>query len=498
MQAGGEASRPPEARVSRADGGSAPPSNCPGEGPIGPAVFWALVLVYLPLRLWLATVPGYVLDLDFYARAATGAARWGWTMAYEMTEFDYPPLFLYVLRPIGSFLLELDGGDVTSSRLIALSIKGPSLVFGLLIAWMLYRLVSSGLWGSAKTGRGWARLAALAYLWNPAVLWAEGYSGFPDQIHTAFALVALALVLQERWAYSGAMLALGGLMKPLVAPLVPLLALLALLRARYRGLVGVTVGGFGIAILVFSPWILAGSATTTLRHVLLDFNVMPYTTVQANNLWWLLGGPQPSDASLIGPLTPTVIGLGMFGLVLGALLMRSRHWILEPRSPTRDFGSRLFLLAAATSAAFFFLTTHLHENHLFLTLALLVCVAGRDRVVTWLTVGCTVALLVNVALYDLDFPYLLPLGLSAESPFFNAIFGRPFTWLQLIGGTLNAVLVAAVTFGSCLAVWRLGEGSDPAPSPAGTRVLPWPSAGSASPPPTSGRSFPELRTAFFP
>jgi hypothetical protein len=462
--------RPPEVRGQVR---STPPSSSLSEGPVGPTLFWALILAYLPLRLWLATLPGYLPDVNLYKRWAIGAAQYGLSMVYEMTDFDYPPLFLYVLQPIGTLRSAIEGDGPMDSRLFTFLIQTPHLVFDVLVAWMILRLVSSGLWGSARIGRGWGRLAALAFLWNPAVLWGTGYSGYPDSIHTGFSLLALALVLQQRWAYSGAMLAAGGLMKPLVAPLVPLLALLALLRARLRGLVGVTLGGLGVAIVVFLPWILTGRAAGTLKRVLLDLDVMPYTTVHAHNLWWILGGPESSDAPVIGPLTPTVIGLGMFGLVLGGLLLRSRRWILAPEKPTPEFGSRLFLLAAAVSAVFFFVTTHLHENHLFLTLALLVCVAGRDRVLVWLTVGCSVSLLLNMTLHDLTLPYVLPFGLSVESPVIDRIFSRPYTWLQLIGGSLNAVLVGAVTVGSCVAVWRCGAVPDHELARAGSRVPPW-------------------------
>jgi hypothetical protein len=467
MPKGGLVGRPPQPR---GDVLSVHPSSSPGDGPVGPTAFWALILVYLPLRLWLATLPGYAPDLDYYKRGAIGAARFGMALAYEMTDFDYPPLFLYVLYPIGTLGLWLAGDGAMQSPLFTFMIKAPYLVFDLLVAWMILRLVSSGLWGPARAGGGWARLAALAYLWNPALLWATGYSGFPDQIHTGFALLALALVARQRWAYSGAMLAAGGLMKPLIAPLVPLLGLLAMLRARLRGVVAVTAAGLGVAIVAFLPWVLTGRGMRTVRQVLLDFDIMPHTTVHAHNLWWMLGGPQPANTPLIGPLTPTVIGLGMFGLALAALMLRSRAWILAPGKPTSEFASRLFTLAAAVSALYFFLTTHLHENHLFLTLGLLLCVAGRSRGLVWLTAGCSVSLLLNMALHDLELPYLLPLGLSAESPVFGSIFDRPFTWLQLIGGSLNAALVGAVTLGSCVAVWRLGAASDPPLAPAGMPV----------------------------
>jgi hypothetical protein len=460
MPQGGPVGRPPLVR------GDVTSSSSPDDGPVNPTAFWALIVAYLPLRLWLATLPGYVPDLDYYKRAAIGVARFGMALAYETTDFDYPPLFLYILYPIGALASWLGDGAMGSS-LFTLMIKGPYLVFDLLVAWVILRLVSSGLWGPERAGRGWARLAALAYLWNPALLWATAYSGFPDQIHTGFALLALALAARQRWAYSGAMLAAGGLMKPLVAPLVALLGLLAMLRGRLRGVVAVTAAGLAVATVVFLPWVLTGRVMRTVRQVLLDFDIMPYTTVHAHNFWWMLGGPQPANAPLIGQLTPTLIGLGMFGLALAALVLRSREWILAPGKPTPELESRLFMLAAAVSAVYFFLTTHLHENHFFLTLGLLLCVAGRSRGLAWLTAGCSVSLLLNMALHDLELPYVLLLGLSAESHVFDSIFDRPFTWLQLIGGSLNTVLVGAVTLGSCVAVWHLGPASDSPLAPAG-------------------------------
>jgi heme/copper-type cytochrome/quinol oxidase subunit 3 len=264
------------------------------------------------------------------------------------------------------------------------------------------------------------------------------------------------------------------MMKPLVAPLLPLLAVFAWLRGGWRKVAIVGLAGLAAAIAVFLPFIVTGRGVATFRTVASDLNVMPYASVNAHNLWWLAGGGwKPANVPLLGPITPTMIGLVIFGIVFGLLTMRCRDWI-RATEPARGYATNVCLFAAAICSTFFFVTTHMHENHMFLTVALLTCVLGRSRALLWLTVAASLTMLANMFLHDPELPYHLPFGLSDPTSSLDHA-GRPYTPLQVVGPVVNSLLAGAVTAGLCLATWKSGGAvPETAQSPATIRGLPHP------------------------
>ena len=425
-------------------------------------MFWVALAANLLLRFWLASLPGYEVDVQAYKRWALGSALAGLPAAYETVNVDYPPSYLYVLHGIGALYLWLEApdasGQVSDSQLLTLLIKLPTLAFDLVVAALLFGLVGGWrLWGRDLGGAGWGRWAALLYLWNPAVLWTSGYWGQPDAVHTAAVVGAVALMARLRWLAAGAVLAIGALVKPLAAPFVPLAAVAAGLASGWSGVVRCALGGLGATVLVFLPFAATDRLFPTLSKVLLDIGAMPYASVNAHSIWWVLAPWQDASAPWLAGIAPTTLGLALFLVGYAVLLQRSRVWLGTPDDSQRP--ARLFVLAAAVASWFFFVSTHMHENHLYQALPLLLAVAGRSRALAWLTVGCSVAILLNTTLHDPWLPYALPGALAADSAASNPHLGRPFTQLQLFGSMLNVLLVAAVALGTFAVALREGAPS---------------------------------------
>ena len=173
---------------------------------------------------------------------------------------------------------------------------------------------------------------------------------------------------------------------------------------------------------------------------------MPYASVNGHSLWWVVAPWRDATVPLIAGVAPRTLGLVLFLAGYALLLYRSRGWLARGYDPER--AARLFVLAAAIAVWFFFVSTHMHENHLYQALPLLLAVAGRSRALAWLTAGCSVAILLNTALHDPWLPYALPGFLSAESGTLDVHLDRPYTWLQRIGSLLNTLLVAGVAYGT--------------------------------------------------
>ena len=189
-----------------------------------------------------------------------------------------------------------------------------------------------------------------------------------------------------------------------------------------------------------------------LNSFLTDVDLMPYASVNAHNLWWLLAPWESADRGLIGPLTPKILGLSLFGavylVVLWAMWRKERGDAATPARSSAP-GAHWFLAAAVIAFAFFTLSTHMHENHLFPALPFLILVAGRGRRWAWLMGIAGFCMLVNMANHDLLLGEMFLATAGGASGFFHPDFGRPLSRVEYIVANINAGLTVA-TFGMLL------------------------------------------------
>jgi len=412
------------------------------------------------VRWWLGTTPGYPADIGAYKRWALWGATYGTQSIYDEGSFyDYPPLYGYILAPLGSLVTLADRDYAMRyldpdparrpgySALFSLLVKLPPLAFDVLMALLIAKLAFAGglgLWPPGRARRGWN--PALLYLGFPAVLFISGYWGQPDVIETYFVMLAIALLLRDKPEAGWIAAALGLLMKPLAAPFIPLLALLTLLRSGWRRLL---TGGLAAGVTILAallPFIVAGRGELVLRRLFTDVDLMAFTSVNAHNLWWILGPWQPASSPWVGPLTPSMIGLGLFGAVYAALLVWV--WRCERDAAGRPAfaasgGAHWYLAAAAVAFAFFTLSTHMHENHLFPALPFLVLLAGRDRRWAWILAAVGLVMLVNMFTHDLRTGTVWLAHLGPPSSFHHPDLKRFLSRGEMLIATGNAVLTVA-------------------------------------------------------
>lgn len=469
-----------------------------------------LLLCYVALRIYLASLPGFVGDLVPYRDWALGSALVGMPRAYEKTRIDYPPLVLYLFTPIGKayllshpelevpelpgpraisrnwcrltagepawqqspwgeyFLQTADGTVYRSwprtalrslpgeppdakllphSRAFTVAVRLPFLLADLLLALLLGRAVTRfGSWrrvGAKAAGR----IAAGAYLLSPAVLMGSAYWGQSDALHAVLAVAGCLALARDHPGRAGLLLALSGWMKPLALPLLPLFVVLAVGRGGLRGLLRLAGGGVAATLLAFLPFLLAGRGVSALARVIQHLDAMPFTSVNAHNFWWLIGSWQKAVEVPEGGWSPTQRSLALvLVLSLGLLAITFRRGRAAPPASPELFG-RVFRLAAALVALFFFLSTHQHENHLFLAIPLLIFGAGRSRDQAALALGTGIAAAVNMLLHD-------PAFLEVTAPESIASLAPAPAWLAA-ARTSNAWFVALLTVAMVLrAVWR--------------------------------------------
>lgn len=429
--------------------------------PLAPPTFRWLLAVYVALRLLLGLVPGYLPDLAYYTRWAIAAAA-DLPAVYETADVDYPPGYLYPLWLVaeawGAVAPFAPADEMLERPAWMLALKLPPLGFDLAAAGLLRLAVGrAGAWGERGDPARAGRLAAWAYLVNPAVLWSSGYWGQTDAVLGALVLAAVLAAAAGRAGMAGALWCAATLTKPLGAPYGPLLAWWSLTRAGLGGAARFALGAALAALLLLAPFLLTGRGPALLDRLTRDLDAMPYTSVYAHNLWWLLGPWRDADAPWLGPLTPKALGLAAFAVASVVVL-----WAVGRRDAAADrrgsAAARLLHAAAAVAATFFFLSTLMHENHLFVAVPLLLAVAGRDRGLALLAAAASVACFANMFLHDLVVPRALPGWLAAPSPALDVWMRRPYTWLQLLGSFVNTLLVGAVTVGLVVRLVRDGSG----------------------------------------
>ena len=393
---------------------------------------------YLLLRSILAVLPGYDWDTTLFKQWALFAARDGVEEIYvQAEEMDYPPLIAYILYPLGKIYLATDpeaADDLAleaipeSSALTAL-VKLPAIVFDLVIAGLLALWVRRLPAGLVHDDR-WTRFLPWLYLLNPAVLFNGAYWGQVDAIHSAFVLAAFLWLCWGRSAWPAwVLLTLAVLMKPLAAPFFPLFAAASLVRYGLRSSVTGGLAAIGTGLLVFSPYLATGRIVPTIERVVGDLGAMAYMSTNGHNLWWALGGGwQDSEVPWLGPFTATQVAVVLFGLFYLAVFIVGQR--LRARDSTPILG-----LAFVVAFGFFMLATHMHENHVFVAIPLLLPLtvlrgprlAWTRRILAALSVG----LLLNMALHDERVLKLTYLAAGPASGVMNEHVERPFFLAEL-------------------------------------------------------------------
>ena len=336
----------------------------------------ALLVASSAVRLPLMPFPGFFGDMGIYTLWGVEAQRhllhvysYGASTPFAPSNYPiYPPLSIYFygalvwiydhiahplsLQPVNiSYLLE-------SSPSLVWLLKLPVLLGDLGLIAALYAV------GRMFRSRRHTLVAAATYALCPAVLLAGVLWGQLDNVAGCFLVVAWLLALKRHDVWAGVALALAILVKPQPIIFVPLF-LLYIWRwhgwrraVRAAGAMGGIAGAFcAIYLLPPRPELFA-----FFRNIQSVLSLRPFTNFDAFNLWALLRmSTHPYNTPALGPLSTSLIGWGLFAIVL--LIACAGVWL--DGSP-----GRFFLGAGIVAVAFFDLTTMQHERYLYPALAL--------------------------------------------------------------------------------------------------------------------------------
>ncbi|HEY3119287.1 MAG TPA: hypothetical protein VGL15_01595 [Vicinamibacteria bacterium] len=346
----------------------------------------ALVLALAAvLQFSLSALPDTMGDLLFYRLWTRNLAQGGLTEAYWPAAagfdppVDYPPVFPYVLRALAAVL---PARVLASDRMLDFAIRVPLVTANLAVGLLLAR-------------ESWR--AAAFFLFNPAVLFHTCYWGQADALWTLLVLASLSMLADGRIEWSCALVTAAALTKPLAYPYAALVIAAVALRHPPRRVARALAAAAATVAVLLAPFAVLHRLGPLLRALVFQIDAMPFATVNAHNLWWLLGAGLPwrdARSPWIGSLAPETIGLVLF--VAFFALTLARLWrSTDARAPR--------LACAGVALAFFVLSTHMHENHLFAFLPLVASLGLEDRRLRRVYLVVSATFLANMVLHD---PYL--------------------------------------------------------------------------------------------
>lgn len=356
---------------------------------------------------------GFKTDLDLFRYWATNLGQSGPFGFYDRGFFaDYTPGYLYALWLVG-IVGQLVGG-------VGDLIKLPAILTDVVLGFVVCRMAQD----LGATDRR-AMIAAAIVIFNPITWFDSVIWGQVDSFGTVFLLLAIRELWKGRSERSAVLAVVAALIKPQLAVLVPIVALVVIRRAlwpaggwgdeappapsgtgwerRTGGAIRILttgVAGFLTAVVVSAPFGLSVVSFTAVapfvdsalvRQILSTAATYPFVTVNAYNAWalfpvngssmasngaWIPDAPIPDAASwaAIGGVPAVVVGAV---LLLGIMLVTS---ILVARRPDR---LTILVGVSVLAIAFFAVPTRVHERYLFPLFGLagiLVAISWRWRI----------------------------------------------------------------------------------------------------------------------
>ena len=378
---------------------------------------------------------GFAADLNsFRSWASELGTRGPWGFYARGMFVDYLPGYMWVLWALGSL-----GALVTGSTDPGALIKLPAILADGLLVFATARLAAD--LGAPRRGQ---LVAAVAMAVGPMIWLDSAVWGQVDSVGTAALLLSLSALIRDKTVRGAILAALAAVLKPQFGILIPIVAVLAFVRARsardpWAFVVAALAGAATIAIAAL-PFGL--TLPDVLAKVAEAAGGYPYLSVNAWNPWALIevGGRAVVDAtgwaSDIDPL-PLI---GIPGVAIGSAAIAAAV-LVAMRYVRSDTAIRTVTAVAILAIAFFVLPTRVHERYLFPAIPLTIALAAARPAWRWIAVVISVAFFAN-SWGVLTLPYFQNPGLPNLAPLTDAL-QTPIT-ITVVAIAVTAALVAAI------------------------------------------------------
>jgi hypothetical protein len=341
---------------------------------------------------------------------------------------------MWVLWALGSL-----GALITGSTDPGALIKLPAILADGLLVFATARLAAD--LGAPRRGQlvAAAAMAVGPMIWLDSAVW-----GQVDSVGTAALLLSLSALIRGKTVRGAILAALAAVLKPQFGILIPIVAVLAFVRARSaRDPWAFVVAGLaGAATIAIAALPFGLTLPDVLAKVAEAAGGYPYLSVNAWNPWALIevGGRAVVDAtgwaSDIDPL-PLI---GIPGVAIGSAAIAAAV-LVAMRYVRSDTAIRTVTAVAILAIAFFVLPTRVHERYLFPAIPLTIALAAARPAWRWIAVVISVAFFAN-SWGVLTLPYFQNPGLPNLGPLTDAL-QTPIT-ITVVAIAVTAALVAAI------------------------------------------------------
>lgn len=290
---------------------------------------------------------------------------------------DYPPGFVYIFYVLGAFAKLFNLSD--SSSLFIVLIKMPAMLSDVGIAVVAYLLARD-----RKVNQIASLFMSLAILLNPLILLDSTIWGQTDSVFVFLLVVSFYLIYKKKNIPAYFVYGISILVKPqslIFAPVVIFAYVNAIIDARkdkknFVNQVLIHTGSGVGAVIVTLLLMLPFNIQAALKQYTDTLNSYPYGSVNAYNLWGLLG------KCWIGQDEP-VLGIPMrtWGTIAIVLIVAASVFIFVKM---RESESVYFFIAAFIITAMFTLSVRMHERYIFpAAIFFLFAFILRPRIITF-------------------------------------------------------------------------------------------------------------------
>ena len=352
----------------------------------------------LLIRVFFLPAAGHVTDLGTFEAWTRSLITYGSKNFYAHAGFvDYPPGYMLVLWLAGTLYKATFMAHDASLLALKVFVKLPAVLADLALTYVVYLIVRRA--ASVPL----SLIAAAVIALNPAVWIVSAYWGQADSVAAVFLVWAIYLAITERYEWAWAALAFAVLVKPQPLVAAPLLAAWQIRRIGFTPrLLLAPVAGLTVALFGSLPFAPSSSPASVLAWLYGRYHngmdVYPYNSCNAFNLYSVFRDFWQSDSLRILGVPQWGWGVGIFTLLLVALVMRQwRTTAGAAPQAEQSAGARLLAERSFFTACFlallglFMLTTRMHERYMFSALALapLVWNAGRFQKVATCALSAT-------------------------------------------------------------------------------------------------------------
>lgn len=361
-----------------------------------------IILISLGLltRLMLIPLPGFKIDIGDWFAWSIRLSHFNFAQFYSKDVFtDYTPGYLYVLSLLG-FLKTL---LLIPDNIFYLLLKTPAIIADLIIGIIIYKEVQK------YVSRKIALLTLSATIFNPVFIFNSSIWGQIDSILTVFMLVAVIVLKKNKLILSSIFFGLALLVKPQALALLPLFAFFLINRFKLSCLFKLLVPGIFIIFILTFPFFPNQTLINFAQHILNTANEYSYSSVNAYNLWGIVGF-WIKDNTIWNNLSYQTWGyvlLITYWIILGYFYFKKKL--------------SLYATSALAAMGFFFLPTRVHERYLYPAIVFLVLTATflKSRLLIVLTGVLSLLHLLN--LYYV-YVYYNEIYLKLPKLLYNSIF----------------------------------------------------------------------------